>query len=471
MMDRVKGFAGPLLAGLSLFLLLPLTHANPLDYYVQRARTPSLPLAGKKIHEGRFQQWIDHHQHDLGTFAQRYYVDEHFAAGKDAPVFFYICGEGACEKRHLQGAIWHFAQQFHARLVALEHRYYGESHPFATLSAANLRYLSTDAALDDLANFQQQLSKERHWTGRWIAFGGSYPGSLAAYYRLKYPELAAGALASSAPVMAKSDFIDYDAHVTEVAGSDCAGRMREAVRDIEASFTDPTRLQEIKQLFSAEAIHENVDFIYVVADLGAMAVQYGMRDYFCEQLASPEKTVLENYAAFAQAIFNQYGITAVELSAQGAISENPADYNKGFGLRAWLYQSCTEYGYWQNAHPNPDKSTRSRLINDEYHQRLCQRLFGLTQPANTERMNTAYYFPLIESGIDNIHFTNGEQDPWSLLSLADRNNNTGNPGLAYSMIAGASHCDDLAAPSADDSDSLIQTRERTALLLQDWLTS
>ncbi|KTD47002.1 serine carboxypeptidase [Legionella rubrilucens] len=451
--------------------MLPLTHANPLDYYIQRERAPSLPLAEKKIHEGRFQQWIDHHHHDRGTFTQRYYVDESFAAGHDAPVFFYICGEGACEKRHLQGAIRHFAQQFHARLVALEHRYYGESHPFATLSTANLRYLSTDAALDDLANFQQRLSEQRQWTGRWIAFGGSYPGSLAAYYRLKYPQLAAGALASSAPVMAKSDFIEYDAHVTEVAGSDCAGRMREAVRVIEAALKDPMRLQAIKQMFGAEDIKESVDFIYVVADLGAMAVQYGMRDMFCEQLALPEKTVLENYAAFAQAIFNHYGITAVELSAQGAISEDAADYNKAFGLRAWLYQSCSEYGYWQNAHPNPDRSTRSRLINAEYHQMLCKRLFGLTQPANTDRMNTAYYFPLMESSIDNIHFTNGEQDPWSLLSLAERNNNAGNPGLTYSLISGASHCDDLVAPSEADSDALIQTRERTALLLKHWLTS
>lgn len=39
-----------------------------------------------------------------------------------------------------------------------------------------------------------------------VAIGGSYAGSMAAWFRLKYPHLADMALASSAPMVAVADF-------------------------------------------------------------------------------------------------------------------------------------------------------------------------------------------------------------------------------------------------------------------------
>lgn len=46
------------------------------------------------------------------------------------------------------------AEEFGAALVTLEHRYYGESSPFSELTTNNLKYLSTNQALFDLAVFR-----------------------------------------------------------------------------------------------------------------------------------------------------------------------------------------------------------------------------------------------------------------------------------------------------------------------------
>lgn len=44
----------------------------------------------------------------------------------------------------------------------------------------------------------------------WITVGGSYPGALSAWFRLKYPHLTIGAIASSAVVQAIDNFSDFD---------------------------------------------------------------------------------------------------------------------------------------------------------------------------------------------------------------------------------------------------------------------
>ena len=457
--------------GLSLFTTVTLTFAGPVELYLQKHQEKMQPLvAAKSIHQDQFLQLIDHNNPSIGTFAQRYYIDESFSDAKDDPVFFYICGESSCTKKALNGAIRQYAKKYHAKLIALEHRYYGESLPLSSFSTQDLAFLSTENALDDLAYFQRHIIKEKNWQGKWIAFGGSYPGSLSAYYRLKFPYLVAGSLASSAPVMAKEDFFEYDTHVTKVTGPECAGQIRQVVRAIEATLTDENKLNQMKTLFEASEVQDPVDFLYLIADTGAAAVQYGMRDKFCTALSS-SPTPLEGYAEFAKNLYKSMGVTAVEMTAQGAMSEAITDYKNGIGMRQWYYQSCTEFGYWQNANPDPSQSTRSSLINLNYHRHVCQRLFGLNEPADTASINNTFYYPLMVELVSNIYFTNGENDPWSLLSLAEKNGNAVNTKLNYYLIEGAAHCNDLHSPSSDDSAALRAARKTMESLIGLWLKS
>ena len=72
----------------------------------------------------------------------------------------------------------------------------------------NLVYLNSEQALADIAYFIEgmHLAHQIPHNAKWIAFGGSYSGSLAAWMRSKYPHLVHGAMSASGPLLAKIDF-------------------------------------------------------------------------------------------------------------------------------------------------------------------------------------------------------------------------------------------------------------------------
>lgn len=85
---------------------------------------------------------------------------------------------------------------------------------FRDLSTDNLKFLSSEQALADLAAFIQAKNVEYKFDSniKWIAFGGSYPGSLAAWFREKYPNLVYGSVSTSGPLLAKADFYGNYSH-------------------------------------------------------------------------------------------------------------------------------------------------------------------------------------------------------------------------------------------------------------------
>lgn len=115
--------------------------------------------------------------------------------------------------------------------VSLEHRYYGQSMPFADTSTPSLAFLSTQQALADLAQFRdfyQGLFCASHsarlaaggpksgracGSNKWLVIGGSYAGAMSAWLRLKYPHLFHASLASSAVVNVILDFDEFDRQV------------------------------------------------------------------------------------------------------------------------------------------------------------------------------------------------------------------------------------------------------------------
>lgn len=110
--------------------------------------------------------------------------------------------------------------------------------PSRDLSVDSLRYLSSEQALADLAYFIEAMNKKHnlHPDTKWIAFGGSYPGSLAAWLREKYPHLVYGAVSTSGPLLAKADFSEYYDVVKASLGTysaECVDAVKRSIDQVE----------------------------------------------------------------------------------------------------------------------------------------------------------------------------------------------------------------------------------------------
>uniref|UniRef100_A0A673AZG9 Thymus-specific serine protease n=1 Tax=Sphaeramia orbicularis TaxID=375764 RepID=A0A673AZG9_9TELE len=79
--------------------------------------------------EGKIHQQLDHfNRQDGNTFPQRFFVNEAYWQRPDGPVFLYIGGEGPISVFDVvAGHHVDIAEKHGALLLALEHRFYGNS--------------------------------------------------------------------------------------------------------------------------------------------------------------------------------------------------------------------------------------------------------------------------------------------------------------------------------------------------------
>ena len=205
-------------------------------------------------------------------------------------------------------------------LFALEHRYYGKSYPEFPPDSTNssspvtnerLVYLSSKQAISDLAHFIQLMNEDTRFFYKnnnslhkekikWMAFGGSYPGMLAAWARNKLPHLIHGAVSNSAPVQVKLDFSAYKDRVAwdleneGIGGSkECLNIVKQGHMDIETALDLSFRgddilskgsIKKIAQLFNicggAEKL-ETLPNINVFIGDGVIYVPAQENDPYC----------------------------------------------------------------------------------------------------------------------------------------------------------------------------------------------
>ena len=229
-----------------------------------------------------------------GTYDLRYWVNDQYWDSKEGPTFVFVCGEWRCTPTATNSFGGVLAKQNRAKIVTVEHRYYGDSQPFSDAeggwSLENLKFLTPEEAMADLAALTQHLlsqNTDNDWE-RVFVVGGSYPGALVSWFRETYPHVAFAALSSSGVVEAEFNFHEFDEQIilaTEKSNNYCTSNIRKAMKLIDQyeQTGDEESMNALKKSFNAEGM-PTFDFYFFIADMVVMPVQYGDRVKFCHTL-------------------------------------------------------------------------------------------------------------------------------------------------------------------------------------------
>jgi len=339
--------------------------------------------------------------------------------------------------------------------------------------------------------------KATHFTdNKWVAFGGSYPGSLAAWFRLKYPHLVDIAVSSSAPLIAQLDFKEYlgvvDAAINR-SDSTCHSQIRSAVTSIEQLLKRRVGWQLIRKTFnlcdefSGNSKNDVANLFETLAGNFMDIVQYNKDnrafegsstanisiDTLCNIMTTKETnlTPLERYAQVNALLLNatKQNCSDIKYSKMIKNLQDPSwNSSVAGGERQWLFQTCTEFGFYQTSDLNGEPF--GSYFPLDFSVRQCSDIYG--SKFNKDfilkgifRTNSVYGEKKLR--VSKVIFVNGSIDPWHALGIIQQSETTDDNLVIY--IAGTAHCANMYPSSPNDSKELMQAREVVLQQISTWL--
>ncbi|XP_002530520.2 lysosomal Pro-X carboxypeptidase [Ricinus communis] len=455
----------------------------------------SLSTTPNKLYKEKFfTQTLDHFNFNpksYQTFQQRYLINDTYWAGpkNNAPIFMYTGNEGEIEWfAQNTGFMFDNAPKFNALLVFVEHRFYGKSIPFggnkevAYSNASTLGYLTSTQSLADYATLITDLKNNLSATDSpVVVFGGSYGGMLAAWFRLKYPHVTIGALASSAPILgfvnitSPYSFNNIITHDFRSESENCYKVIKGSWQQIEDTANQHGGLEKLRKSFK---ICKN----YISAGslenwLSTAWVYSAMTDYptpsnFLNPLpAFPVKQMckaIDDPTAGNDTFAKLHAAASVYYNYSGtATCFDLDDDSDPHGLGGWGWQACTEMIL-----PTGGSTAESIFPASEwdYNDRVtyCKLRFDIDPRPNwiTTEFGGHNIKMALKRFASNIIFFNGLRDPWSGGGVLE--------DISKSLVAlveekGAHHVD-LRFATSEDPKWLQEVRQKEVKIIAKWLS-
>lgn len=457
---------------------------------VLSSETTSLPK------EQWFTQYLDHfNPTNAHVWEQRYFVNSDFYK-PNGPIFLMIGAEGIANAKWMIKGQWiEYAKEFGAMCFYLEHRFYGKSHPTSDLSIKNLVYLSSEQALADLAYFIEAVNIGYKFSNntKWIVFGGSYGGSLAAWMRAKYPHLVHGAVSASGPLLAQIDFNEYYIVVTNALreySDKCVSTIQEANSEINILLHHTVGQLQIQKKFKlcdpidpGHTKKIDISNLYeTLASNFAGIVQYNKDNRQSSQTANITiETVcdvlvneklgksFDRLAYVSNMILNATKEKCLDYRYTKMIHELRNitwDSEQAEGGRQWMYQTCTEFGFFQTS--TGQSTVYGNNFPVEFFVQQCIDIFGPRYNMDLLKSavaRTNILYGALNLQVTNVVFVHGSIDPWHVLGIIQ----SSNPQAPAIYIKGTAHCANMYPPSEHDMPQLKEAREQIKGLIKQWV--
>ncbi|KAG8776778.1 hypothetical protein FRC20_004585 [Serendipita sp. 405] len=262
--------------------------------------------------------------------------------------------------------------------------------------------------------------------------------------RKLYPDIVFGAIASSAVTYATINNWEYMDIIRTAAPQACSTLIQSSMTQIDSLLANSTLRTPLKALFGLRGLQHDDDFVSVLSwPLGSFQgknwdPKVGSTGFeeFCAKLVDeddidamesereatrlglPVDLVIFRYAKYIRALVDQLCPNTEEQ--EDCFGTHNASKFQGTSLqetwRLWIFQVCTEWGYFIPAPPDPEwPSMISRLIDLEFESKICRQAFPpgkhMTIPMwpNVTVVNELGGFGLT---YPRLAFIDGEIDPW-----------------------------------------------------------
>eukprot|EP00257_Ricinus_communis_P027734 XP_025015148.1 lysosomal Pro-X carboxypeptidase [Ricinus communis] len=396
-----------------------------------------------------FYQRLDHFSFsNLPKFPQRYLINSDNWSGPDklAPIFLYCGNEG--------DIVW-FAEN--TGFIP-----YG-SRDEAYKNASTLSYLTAEQALADFAVLITDL--KRNLTAEdcpVVLFGGSYGGMLAAWMRLKYPHIAIGALAASAPILQFENVVPHEIFYDIVSNdfkresSRCFNTIKESWNAIASEGLKENGLVKLSRTFhmcsDLNSTDELADWLESAYSYLAM-VDYPYPAEFMMPL--PGHPIREVTFYFSTSKLSHIVYPCLHIL-------DFRNWCSGIGM----VLACTEMvmpmasSKYESMFPTYDFNYTSfeKQCWDDF--RVVSRPRWIMTEFGGQDIKTS-----LEKFGSNIIFSNGLLDPWSGGSVLQ---NISDTVVALVTEEGAHHID-LRPSTPEDPDWLVEQRATEVKLIEGWI--
>ncbi|XP_004305645.1 PREDICTED: lysosomal Pro-X carboxypeptidase-like [Fragaria vesca subsp. vesca] len=440
-----------------------------------------------------FTQVLDHFNYPKSyeTFQHRYLINDTYWGGakSNSPIFVYTGNEGNIEWfAENTGFLYETAPHFKALIIFIEHRFYGKSLPFggkkdvAYSNATTLGYLSSTQALADYASLIIDLKKNLTATDSpVVVLGGSHGEMLAAWFRLKYPHVTIGALASSSPILNFNNITSPESF-NNIITKDFMSESESCYKVIKGSWQQIK--DTAKQHGGLELLQKSFKLcknIISVDDLQnwleSAFIYTAMTDYptpsnFMTPVpAYPVKQMckaIDNPATGNDTFAKLYGAVTVYYNYSGTTTcFDPDDNSDPHDLGGWDWQACTEMIMQTNGN---DKESIFPPSESQYKDQVsyCKEAYGVEPRPNwiTTEFGGHDIKRVLRRYGSNIIFFNGLRDPWSGGGVLS---NISKRIVAIVAKEGAHHVD-LRFKTNEDPEWLKDVRKQEVKIIAKWIS-